>query len=152
MTSPSKTHPLNAKQVRTAFGISPVTLFLWRKGSDKRPALPCKQIMQGGATRVAFKQADLEKWAKKHGVDIKVPFEQVLTQQELHKAKPGPKAATAPVDAKKPSVARASKAQAPVATKVAAAKPAKPATKAPVAKKVTKASKPAKVASEAVAA
>lgn len=152
MADLSKTHPLNAKQVRTAFGISPVTLFLWRKGTEKRAPLPCKQVWQGAAARVGFKQAELEKWAKKHGVEIKVPFAEVIQQQELHQAKPGPKAATAPTEQKKSSVARASKAQAPVKTKDAAAKPAKAPSKPLVAKKVTKPSKPTKVAAEAVAA
>jgi len=152
MTALSKTHPLNAKQVRVAFGISPVTLFLWRKGTEKRAPLPCKTVHLFGATRVGFKQAELEKWAKKHGVEIKVPFAEVIQQQELHQAKPGPKVATTPTEQKKPSVARASNAQAPVKTKDATTKPAKAPSKPPVAKKVAKPSKPTKVAAEAVAA
>lgn len=140
MTDLSKTHPLNAKQVRTAFGISQVTLYLWRKGTEKRTPLPCKEIMQGGAARVGFKQADLEKWAKKHGVAIKVPFDQVIQQQALHAARPGPKPATAPAAAKK-SQQSSGKGSVRPAKKQAA--PAKPVAKPVAAKKKATKSAPA---------
>lgn len=127
MTTLSKTHPLNAKQVRTAFGISQVTLYLWRKGTEKRAPLPCKEVMQGAAARVGFKQADLEKWAKKHAVAIKVPFAEVANAQALYQAKPGPKPATAPAAAKKEQPARGKPAQKAAKVKAPAAKaPSKP--------------------------
>lgn len=139
MTALSKTHPLNAKQVRTAFGISQVTLYLWRKGTEKRAPLPCKEIMQGAAARVGFKQADLEKWAKKHAVAIKVPFAEVAAEQGLHQAKPGPKPSQAPAAAKKSQQAsgkpaqKAAKVKAPAAKTATKAKPAKKAASTPVA-------------------
>lgn len=138
MTTLSKTHPLNAKQVRTAFGISQVTLYLWRKGTEKRAPLPCKEVVQGAAARVGFKQADLEKWAKKHAVAIKVPFAEVANAQALHQAKPGPKPATAPVAAKKTQQSSGKGSVRPAKKQAA---PAKPAAKPVVTKK--KATKPA---------
>lgn len=153
MTTMSTTHPLNAKQVRTAFGISQVTLYLWRKGTEKRAPLPCKAIMQGGASRVGFKQADLEKWAKKHGVAVKVPFAEVTQEQGLYQAKPGPKPSQSPTEAKKAPPARGKAVVAAAKAKAPAAKSAKAVVRSPKAKGTGRVPKPTKKsASEAAPA
>lgn len=149
MTTMSKTHPLNAKQVRTAFGISQVTLYLWRKGTEKRAPLPHKQVFQGGATRVTFKQAELEKWAKKHGVAVKVPFAEVATEQGLHQAKPGPKPSQAPTAAKKSQQASGKAAQKPAKLKAPASKPEKAAVAGSKAKSTGQVPKSTKKAASA---
>lgn len=56
---------LTTKQVMAGFGVSDMTVFTWRRGTNTRSVLPC----HADGTRVYFKEAEMAKWAKKNGVE-----------------------------------------------------------------------------------
>ena len=95
---------LTTKQVIAGFGVGHMTVYNWRKGSEKQPALPTNVDEAG---RVSFKLQDVLAWAKKHGRR----FDATCIDAVAVDSKPGPKPKAQPsespamkdVKARKPS-------------------------------------------------
>lgn len=89
MANSAKT--LTTKQVIAGFAVGHMTIYNWRKGTDKQDALPT-QVNDAG--KVTFNQADIVAWAKKYGR----PFNVTQIDAVAETTKPGPKPkAPAPV-------------------------------------------------------
>lgn len=72
---------LTTKDLTRAFGVTPMTITNWRKGTPTRTALPA--IIKG--RNVVYSAAQVEKWAQRNEVLLVEP----LTPQG--REKPGPK-------------------------------------------------------------
>ncbi len=111
---------LTIKDVMAKYGVTHMTVYLWRKGSAKRNPLPtvsAKKLER--PTDVAFDPAVLEKWATKYGITASPAKTSTVEKR-------GPKVLAKP--AAKKVVAKKAAPKAPAtATKTA---PRKPAVKA----------------------
>lgn len=118
----AKPGPLTTAHVQRAFGVGHMTVYNWRMGTPRRPAMPFTETPRGDRTQISFHPSKLEAWAKKNGIEIKVPFDQVLAE--------GPDAATE-IKAAKP---KATKAEPKTGSTKPAGKTARKAVKAKFAK------------------
>ncbi|MNK65503.1 hypothetical protein D3C87_848000 [compost metagenome] len=75
---------LTTKDVEDAFGVTPMTVYNWRKGTPTREPLPAE--VEG--RRVFYRAARLKAWAKRHGIPLLKDPEAVSAH-----SKPGPKTA-----------------------------------------------------------
>lgn len=82
------------KQLERAFGVSSMTLYLWRQGTATKAAMP---TVKNTGRFVLYDRGPITAWAKKNGVEFVVPLDQVAANAELKPAKAGPK--TKPKDA-----------------------------------------------------
>lgn len=98
----AKTHPLTNRHLLDVFGVTTVTLDNYRKGSDRRPALPCKVVQVGASQRIFYKPKEVEAWAKKNNVKIKKSIDAVLDEKGVGVGRNGPKPGQAPAQVKKP--------------------------------------------------
>lgn len=60
---------LNTKQVMALTGVSHVTIYLWRAGSESREPLPA--VTGARPNSVEFVPTQLRAWAKKYGIGLK---------------------------------------------------------------------------------
>lgn len=78
---------LTINQAARAFGVSTMTLWLWRAGTPTKEATPHNVEQVGKANRITYPVGKLKAWAKKHGLEFKVDPDEVLRQPA---AKSGP--------------------------------------------------------------
>lgn len=80
---------LSIAQVTAGFGITGLTLLNWRKGTATKEKLPhLAKTTPGGRVSIAFEEAKVRAWAKKHGLEFKLAEAGAAAES----AKPGPKA------------------------------------------------------------
>lgn len=79
---------LTTKDMQDAFGVTPMTIFNWRKGTPTREPLPCE--VKGRS--VLYPVARVKAWAKRHGI---TPLRDLGEIAPSGREKPGPKAAPA---------------------------------------------------------
>lgn len=92
----NQTAKLTTSHLTKMFDVTPMTIYLWRKGTASRPPLPV--VKPGKADRpnaIRFDPSKVEKWASKVGVPIVVPVESVLTQAQGKRRGPKPRNASA---------------------------------------------------------
>lgn len=99
---------LTMKQVMAGFKVSDMTIFTWRKGTATRARLPS----HAHGNRVLFKDAEMAKYAKTHGL----VWDSAAAVKAVASAKMGPKTAPAakkavPEKAPKKGVKAAAKAK-----------------------------------------
>lgn len=95
-TQTNQTPKLNTAHLTKMFDVTPMTIYLWRKGSASRPPLPVtKPTKTQRPNAVLFDPAKVEKWASKVGVPIIVPATTVLTQASGKRRGPKPRNASA---------------------------------------------------------
>lgn len=79
---------LTIAQVAEVFGVSQVTVFTWKRGTSRRPALPMTpKSAQSNSPR--FFASDLRRYAEKHGLTFAREPEDVVASWVY--VKPGPK-------------------------------------------------------------
>ena len=80
---------LSNRHLERAFGVTTMTLYLWRKGTPTKAPLP---VVSGTDRRVSYKPRDVEIWARKNNVTLLVPdLSSLLDAPDMQIAKPGPK-------------------------------------------------------------
>ena len=98
---------LTLAQAREMFGVTQMSLYLWRKGSATRAPLPVEKPrakLGESPTQVLFCPEKLAKWAKKHDVAIAVDAAKILKRYAKAEApKRGPKPKTAAKVESKPA-------------------------------------------------
>lgn len=83
---------LTIPQVASMFGVTPVTIFNWRKGTRTLSPMPTVAPKSDDKRQaVGFALKDLKTWAKKHGLIFKELEASPLTQP-ASKAGPKPRA------------------------------------------------------------
>ena len=103
MSTPDR---MTLAQARTLFGVTSMTLYLWRQGTASKAALPTEKPrakLGEPATAILFDPAKVEKWAAKHDVPLATTVAKALKGEA---PKPGPKPRNTPVArkvAKKPA-------------------------------------------------
>lgn len=114
----SNTDRFTLAQARALFNVTSMTLYLWRRGTSTKAALPTEKPrakLGELATAVLFDPAKLVKWADKHEVPLAMTVAQVTKMASSET-----------------STKRGPKARKPAAKAVAKAAPAaKPAKRAP---------------------
>ena len=89
MPKADPTKLLRNQHLEKAFGVTSMTLFLWRGGTPTKTALPTADT---GSRLVAYNPKQVEAWAKKNGVALLVPdLAALLAGGTVVAAKPGPK-------------------------------------------------------------
>lgn len=79
---------INTHQAAAVFGVTPMTLANWRKGSPQRTKLPTTTPPNGSnPNSVWYKVSDLKAWSKKNGIAMG----DVTHLEHVTPAKPGPK-------------------------------------------------------------
>lgn len=61
---------LITREVCEMFGVKPMTIFLWRRGTPTRTPMPFHSHPKGDRHLVTFKPAEIKKWAKANGVSL----------------------------------------------------------------------------------
>lgn len=148
MLKADPTKLLRNQHLEKAFGVTSMTLFLWRGGTPTKTALP---TVDTGSRLVAYNPKHVEAWAKKNGVALLVPdLTALLAGGTVIAAKPGPKVKLTVQKIKQaeqelaalsvskvkhipklPSAAKVSTAMAAITTKAARASPKRVADAAP---------------------
>lgn len=89
MPKADPTKLLRNQHLEKAFGVTSMTLFLWRGGTPTKTALPTADT---GSRLVAYNPKQVEAWAKKNGVALLVSdLTALLAGGTVVAAKPGPK-------------------------------------------------------------
>ena len=102
-TDPTKL--LRNQHLEKAFGVTSMTLFLWRGGTPTKTALPTADT---DSRLVAYNPKQVEAWAKKNGVTLLVPdLAGLLAGGTVVAAKPGPKAKIASAKAPTSKIVKA---------------------------------------------
>jgi hypothetical protein len=91
---------LTITQAAQAFGVSTMTLHLWRKGTVTKEALPHDIKMIGNRRAVRISAARAEAWAKRNGVTFSP--ERITGIAKVGKSGPIPKTVKASVKVKEP--------------------------------------------------
>lgn len=76
-------------QACAAFGVTPVCLGAWRRGTATRKPLPSTVLKGGRGVLIPVDKA--ERWANAHGVNLARSFDDVLADAALQPKKPGPR-------------------------------------------------------------
>ena len=64
-------HPnVTINELARAFGVSTMTLYLWRRGTPTKDAMPHHTEQVGGSNRVTFRRGEVRAWARKHGLAL----------------------------------------------------------------------------------
>lgn len=93
MTTATK---LTTSHLTKMFDVTPMTIYLWRKGTSTRPPLPViKPGKQDRPNAIRFDPVKVEKWASKAGVEIAVPLASVLAAAPGKRRGPKPRSASA---------------------------------------------------------
>lgn len=96
---------LRNQHLEKAFGVTSMTLFLWRGGTPTKTALPTADT---GSRLVAYNPKQVEAWAKKNGVTLLVSdLSGLIIDGSVVAAKPGPKAKIASAKAPISKIAKA---------------------------------------------
>ena len=84
---------LNSNQVAAMFGVSNMSVFNWRKGTKAMTPLPTAATKSTlSRPKVLFNLSAVLTWAKKHGVVVVTPPEELISKSAPTTAnKPGPK-------------------------------------------------------------
>lgn len=92
---------LTTRHLERAFGVTSMTIYLWRKGTPTKAKLP---VVETSNKRVFYSPAKVEAWAKKNEVAVLVPsLVGLLGDDSLSPSKSGP---IAPAPSKKRATAR----------------------------------------------
>lgn len=83
----AKATRLTTKDLLAAFGVTPMTIANWRKGTPTRTPLPSEK--QGRS--VNYRRDRIERWADKNGVPLLDPL---ALLGSAGRGKPGPKVQT----------------------------------------------------------
>lgn len=75
---------LTTKDLTDVFGVTPMTIFNWRRGTPTREPLPA----ENEGRRVFYRPARLKAWAKRHGIPLLRSLD-----ESTARGKPGPKPA-----------------------------------------------------------
>lgn len=57
-----------SKSLQAKYGVTAMTVYLWRKGSTRREAIPHVVHAVGKANRVLFPKEEVHTWARANGV------------------------------------------------------------------------------------
>jgi hypothetical protein len=82
---------LTINQVAAAFGVSTMTLYLWRRGTPTKEPLPCTEVEGKGAVRVGFRLPAIRAWAKRHRLALDEAMLSGCSKAQASTRKPGPK-------------------------------------------------------------
>lgn len=80
---------LTNAQMRQAFGVSHMALLHWRAGTPTKDPLPAHvENPDAGKSPVYFKETEVRRWAKKHGVEFAVDPTDILSGKVKAEVKP----------------------------------------------------------------
>ncbi len=80
----SRANAISINELARAFGVSTMTLYLWRQGTPTKDPLPHLAEPVGNSNRITFKRGEVKTWAKKHGLELD------FDRKEPTKSAPGP--------------------------------------------------------------
>jgi hypothetical protein len=81
------TAKMTTQQAARAFGVSTMTLYLWRQGTPTKDPLPSTKETKTEKPRIGYPISSARKWAKKHGIEFAVDPDKVVLEPSK---KPGP--------------------------------------------------------------
>jgi hypothetical protein len=76
---------IDTKQAQALFGVTAMTLWLWRSGTPTKEPMPYEKKGRS----ISYSLSKLKAWAKVHGVTMNL-----ADSKNVHQAKPGPKVGT----------------------------------------------------------
>lgn len=83
----NRTEPFTTKEVQAMAGVSPMSLYLWKKGTQSRQPLPTRKADNGRCSHAV--KATLG-WMKRYEIPVLVHPDDVAKKAEVQEKKRGP--------------------------------------------------------------
>lgn len=80
------TSRITTTQLTRAFGVTTMTLYLWRKGTATKTPLPFHlDDPKAAKPRVSFRASEVKRWAKQNGVAFAQSLDEVVEKPPARK-------------------------------------------------------------------